>query len=64
VMNLWQANQPLNWNGFKPGDYQHLLEPPNYFVSFNGDQDRYGFTMWNLVALQTLDALRVAVLGG
>jgi hypothetical protein len=64
VMNLWQANQPLNWNGLKPGDYQHLLEPPNFFVSFNGDQDRYGFTMWNLVALQTLDALRGAVLGG
>jgi uncharacterized protein YraI len=57
VMNLWEADQPLNWNGLKPGDYQHLLEPPNFYVSINGDQNQYGFTMWNLVALQTLDAI-------
>ena len=57
VMNLWLANRSIYWNGFRPGDYQHLLEPPNFHMSFNGDENQYGFTMWNLVALQTLDAI-------
>jgi uncharacterized protein YraI len=57
VINLWQATQPTYWNGLLPGDYQHLSEPPNFLVSFNGDEYQYGFTMWNLVALQTLNAI-------
>jgi uncharacterized protein YraI len=66
VMNLWKATNSLDWHGFKPGDLQHVLEPynANFYTSFNGEQNQFGFTMWNLVALQTLDALRVNVLGG
>jgi hypothetical protein len=66
VMNLWKATNVIDWHGLRPGDYQHLLEPAhaNYPVLFNGEQNRFGFTMWNLVALQTLDMLRVNVLGG
>jgi uncharacterized protein YraI len=63
VMNLWLANQSIYWNGLKPGDYQHLLEPPDFHVSFNGGENQYGFTMWNLVALQTLNAI-VKSVGG
>ncbi len=63
VMNLWQAAQSVYWNGLRLNDYQHLSEPPDFFVSFNGDEFRYGFTMWNLAALQTLDAV-VKSVGG
>jgi hypothetical protein len=62
VMNLWRATSPLDWHGLRPGDYQHLFEPPGFFVAFNGEEDYYGFTMWNLVALQTLDVLRASLL--
>jgi hypothetical protein len=62
VMNLWRATMPLDWHGLRPGDYQHLFEPPGFFVSFSGEENYYGFTMWNLVALQTLDGLRANVL--
>lgn len=66
VINLWRATQAMNWHGLKPHDYQHLLEPPHagFFTAFNGEEHQYGFTMWNLVALQTLEALRTSVLGG
>jgi hypothetical protein len=66
VMNLWRATNAIHWHGLRPGDYQHMLEPPNanYFLSFSGEEKLYGFTMWNLVALQTLDALRAGVLEG
>ncbi len=66
VINLWRATNPLGWHGFRPGDYQHLREPANghNYMLFNGEQNEYGFTMWNLVTLQTLEALRVTVLGG
>jgi hypothetical protein len=66
VMNLWKATNALGWHGFVVGDYQHLRQPDNghNYMLFNGEQNEFGFTMWNLVALQTLDALRVNVLGG
>lgn len=66
VINFWGATHSLDWHGLKPHDYQHVLEPANagFYTSFNGEEYRYGFTMWNLVALQTLDALRTSVLGG
>jgi hypothetical protein len=64
VMNLWRATMSSDWHGLLPGDYQHLSASTgaNFFTSFNGDENHYGFTMWNLVALQTLDMLRVNVL--
>ena len=45
------------------GDYQHLsLGNPNTWASFTGDEQVYGFTMWNLVALTALDQIRLHVL--
>jgi uncharacterized protein YraI len=42
--------------GLVPGDTVHLSG--GNFISFNGEQDRYGFTLLNLLALQMLDQLR------
>ncbi|MBN1565549.1 MAG: SH3 domain-containing protein [Anaerolineae bacterium] len=66
VLNLWKATNGIAGHGLKPGDYQHLRESANanYPALFNGEQNVYGFTMWNLAALQMLDALRANVLGG
>jgi hypothetical protein len=66
IMNLWKATNMIDLHGFRPGDYQHLREPANghNYALFNGEQNQFGFTMWNLVTLQTLEALRVTVLGG
>lgn len=66
VMNLWLATNQTHWHGLKTGDYQHLSESPgaNFYAAFNSEEYSYGFTMWNLIALQTLDALRSGVLGG
>lgn len=62
VMNLWRATQPLPGCGLKANDFQHMSEAPGQSALFTGDEYQYGFTMWNLVALQTLDVLRRDVL--
>ncbi|MBN1680463.1 MAG: SGNH/GDSL hydrolase family protein [Anaerolineae bacterium] len=65
VMNLWRATQSLPGCGLKVnGDFQHLSESGDRsrWASFNGDEYQWGFTMWNLVTLQTLDQLRINVL--
>ncbi len=65
VMNLWRATQALPNDGLED-DLIHLTysgtETGRDWLEFGGEQDEYGFTMWNLVALQTLDALRRSVL--
>ena len=66
VMNLWKAVNGVDFHGLLPGDHQHLSESPhgNFHTLFTGDQNQFGFVMWNLTALQTLEALRINVLGG
>ncbi len=66
LLNLWRATQALPNCGLKAGDHQHLSgeQVAAGWLSFNGQQAQAGFTMWNLVALQMLDALRTGALGG
>jgi uncharacterized protein YraI len=67
LINLWRATQPLPHSGLE-GDLLHLsysgTATGTDWISFNGDENEFGFTMWNLVALQTLDNLRRNVLAG
>ena len=64
LMNLWRATQPLPGCGLEANDFQHISQAPNRgaWAAFDGAESQYGVTMWNLVALQTLDALRRDVL--
>jgi len=68
VINLWRAAEALPWHGLKVDDHQHLVEPPTsggfYRAWFTGDETQYSFTLYNLLALQTLELLRAAVLAG
>jgi hypothetical protein len=61
LMNFWRAAQPLPICGLE-GDLLHLSFSGVPSTSLTGDEETWGFTMWNLIALQTLDALRVHVL--
>lgn len=66
LINLWRGTQSLSNCGLLPGDYQHLSGEyaTGTWGMFNGPEQQYGFTQWNLLALQALDALRQAVLAG
>jgi uncharacterized protein YraI len=67
LLNLWRATQPLPDCGLKSlEDHQHLSESADRttWAAFTGQEQRWGFTMWNLVALQMLDTLRTQVLTG
>ncbi|MBN2303859.1 MAG: hypothetical protein JXQ72_05250 [Anaerolineae bacterium] len=66
LINLWRATQSLPNCGLLPGDYQHLSGEGDraLWASFNGAEQQYGFTAWNLLALQMLDALRIEALEG
>ncbi|NDJ75102.1 MAG: hypothetical protein GYB65_02495 [Chloroflexi bacterium] len=61
LINFWLAGQSVDHAGVGE-DFVHLTERGDNWTSFNGDEYVYGFTMWNLVTLQTLDALYVNVL--
>jgi hypothetical protein len=63
LVNFWRAAQALPMCGLD-GDLLHLSYSGRVWTSFSGDEQAWGFTMWNLVALQTLDVLRTGVLGG
>jgi uncharacterized protein YraI len=56
LIDFASAAAGLPDRGLVPGDTVHLSGPN--LISFNGDQDRYGFTLLNLLTLQTLDQLR------
>ncbi|NDJ74651.1 MAG: hypothetical protein GYB65_00210 [Chloroflexi bacterium] len=66
LVNLWRATQPLPGCGLlaDAGDFQHISEStsPAGYAAFDGVENVYGFTMWNLLTLQVLDELRVNVL--
>lgn len=61
LINLWQALEPLENQGIDQVETTHMTAPENnaacYFLS---DQLDYGFTVRNLVTLQTLEALLAA----
>lgn len=60
VMNLWLPAQSLpNWG--MASDMAHLTYSGSATVSFNGEETQYGFSLRNLVVLQTLDALRTGI---
>jgi uncharacterized protein YraI len=62
LVNFWRAAQALPMCGLE-GDLLHLSSSGMAWTSFTDNEQEWGFTMWNLVALQTLDALRANVLG-
>ncbi len=63
LVNLWRATQALNHGGVNPADRLHLSFDGSRTIDFTGDPVAWdGYTMRNLVTLQTLDALRRAVL--
>jgi uncharacterized protein YraI len=66
LMNLWRAALDLPRSGFREGDFIHFWEPDDgsRWGALNGAQYENVFAMWNLIGLQTLDALRSGVLGG
>ena len=64
LMNLWLAMQSVDNHGLIVNedsiDFSHVSHAVEgvSWANFNGDEQRWGFTMWNLVLLQTLDRLR------
>jgi|GEM_PF-833964 len=62
VMNFWQAAKSLPSAGMS-GDNAHLTTHSGSTIAFDGNENQYGFTMRNLVTLQTLDAVRQGVGG-
>jgi hypothetical protein len=61
LLNFWRAAQSVEHSGVGE-DHVHITERGDMWTSFNGDEHIYGMTMWNLVALQTLDQIqRVAM---
>ncbi len=56
LIDFASAAGALPDRGLVPNDTVHLSGVN--FISFNGDQDRYGFTLLNLLSLQMLDQLR------
>lgn len=62
LINFWAAAQALPGCGLA-ADGTHLATAgPPYGAYFTGDETTAGFTLRNLVVLQTLDALRAAAL--
>ncbi len=63
VINLWQAARGLPHSGVE-NDLLHLSYGSSGALLFGNEEMQYGLTLWNLLALQTLDLLRTQVLGG
>lgn len=61
LINFWAAAQPLPGCGLLDDTHLTTAGPP-YGAYFTGDELTSGFTLRNLVVLQTLDALRAAAL--
>ncbi len=62
IINFWRAARTLPSSGLG-ADGLHLSYSGSPQVSFNGEEKSYGFSLRNLVTLQTLDVLRRAVFG-
>jgi hypothetical protein len=65
VINFWRAAQALPNLGLVE-DYTHLTTAPSsgstFHIAFNGEEKTSGYTLRNLLTLQTLDLLRREVL--
>ncbi len=58
LINLWRALEPLPNQGVDPDDTTHMSAPASGAAChFIGDNLQAGFTVRNLLTLQTLDAL-------
>lgn len=64
LANLWRATRALPNGGLRDHDWQHLSEYPQAWswADFTGQEQIWGFTMFNLVALQALHELHTNVL--
>jgi hypothetical protein len=63
VMNFWLAAKNLPSAGMA-ADNAHLTTHSGSSIVFDGSENTYGFTLRNLVVLQTLDVLRRDLAGG
>ena len=61
LINFWRAAEALPHRGVGD-DHVHLTHNADQSALFNGEENLYGFTMLNLITLQTLDELRRTVL--
>ncbi|MBN1200561.1 MAG: hypothetical protein JXJ20_01775 [Anaerolineae bacterium] len=61
LMNFWRAANDVPHSGVGV-DHVHLTERGDNWTAFDGEEYQWGMTMWNLVALQMLDALRLNVM--
>lgn len=61
LMNYWCAAQSIPHSGVGE-DHVHITERGDSWTAFTGDEQQYGMTMWNLVALQTLKQIQQTVL--
>jgi len=59
VINMWAAVRNLPENGME-NDLLHFTYSHTDFMNFAGDENRWGYTRWNLEVLRTLAALRQA----
>jgi len=56
LMNFWRASQAVEHSGVGV-DHVHITERGDNWTAFNGEENQWGMTMWNLAALQTWDQL-------
>lgn len=59
VINMWAAVRNLPENGME-NDLLHFTYSHSGFLNFNGGEEQWGYTRWNLEVLKTLHALRRA----
>lgn len=61
LLNLWLAARDLPNHGIED-NLLHVTYSGDEWIRFNGEEDQWAYTLWNLLALQTLDTLRREVL--
>jgi len=59
VINMWAAVRGLPEKGME-NDLLHFTYSYTDFLNFNGGEEQWGYTRWNLEVLKTLHQLRVA----
>jgi len=59
VINMWAAVRDLPENGME-NDLLHFTYSHNNFLNFNGGEEQWGYTRWNLEVLKTLHAIQRA----
>jgi uncharacterized protein YraI len=61
LLNFWLAARSLPHSGVEE-DLLHVSYSGDEWIRFNGEENQWGYTLWNLIALQTLENLRRDVL--